>query len=72
VVNGETGTQQLFAYDDKLDQHPLSEEEPLEDLSERIAAYTGSLRIPATGVTPPTRSWSKEEENELRSLGYVR
>ena len=72
VVNGETGRRELFAYDDKRDQQPLSEEEPLEDLSDRIAAYQQSMRIPPTGVASPTRSWSKEEEDELRSLGYVR
>jgi hypothetical protein len=73
ILNLETGATEMFDVGDELDQHPLDDPARLASLLEHIVWYqrlepvAGSAHLEADA--PAT--WSPEELERLRALGYV-
>jgi arylsulfatase A-like enzyme len=72
VVNRETGSRELFAVADELDQRPLDSPEATSRLTADLDQYISLEGAgPVIPIPQPGEMWSAGELRELRALGYV-
>jgi arylsulfatase len=71
VWDTQTGEQQLFAITDRLDRHPRDDAATTARLRGRLETLEAQ-RPHAAAALPAAATWSEEEKERLRALGYAR